>query len=86
MIDHINGNGLDNRISNLRDVTHSVNQLNRRGARVDSLTKIRGVTFDPKKKLYRAHIQIQGRRHYLGRFKNAALAENARNSFEQLTK
>ena len=32
VIDHINGNSLDNRIENLRDVSHTENMINRSNA------------------------------------------------------
>lgn len=61
-IDHINGNGLDNRRKNLRFCTHSENMLNmNRG-------KHKGVFWIPKLKKWRARIQIDGKKIHLGVF------------------
>ena len=75
-IDHINGNKVDNMISNLRDVTRSVNMENQRRSRSDGSTGLLGVTMDPGGKA-RAQIMVQGRRKYLGLFKTPELAHAA---------
>jgi len=56
-IDHINGDPSDNRISNLRVVTHRENQLNRkkRKRKVNDryvLTSVPGIKFDKKQLCY----------------------------------
>lgn len=44
VVDHLNGDRDDNRWSNLRDVTHHVNQQNLRAAQSNNKTKLLGVT------------------------------------------
>jgi len=70
VVDHINGDGLDNRKSNLRVCSTSQNAMNRR-VRSDSSTGIKGVTFDSRRttgRLYRAQIKVDGKRIHLGSF------------------
>ena len=75
MIDHINGNGEDNRICNLRLTTHQGNLQNIRksysGSEVESL----GVHMDGKK--YRAQIRVGAQRINLGSFNTEEDARKA---------
>lgn len=66
-IDHINGNGLDNRKSNLRVVTRSQNQQNRRAARTKD-HPYKGVYQDPNTGRYAVLIILDGRRKHLGTY------------------
>jgi hypothetical protein len=75
VIDHINRNGLDNRCANLRLATISQNAANSKKRNPRSGYK--GVWLDKRKKLYRAAVCKNNKRHYLGYFKtpeSAALA------------
>lgn len=68
-VDHINGDPLDNRRSNLRFVTNRQNSHNRvehRGEKRKS-SKYIGVSFDKSRGLWEAYIQVSGKRIHLGR-------------------
>src|SRR6478736_2425501 len=67
MIDHINGNGLDNRKCNLRLATPSQNAVNRI---FQNKSGYRGVSLAAKGKFH-AKIRFMGDRHYLGVFETA---------------
>ena len=70
ILDHINGNPLDNRISNLRIATPAENSQNRIRANNNSSHGKLGLSFDKKKQLWRARIGLDGKRIYLGKFKS----------------
>lgn len=74
LVDHINNNGLDNRRSNLRSASKSLNALNSK-VRNDNTTGYKGVAFSHGK--YVAEISKDGKRHYLGRFDTAEDASQA---------
>lgn len=75
-IDHINGVRDDNRIENLRDVTHQTNAENRRRPVRASETGALGVTLT-KDGRYRARICSKGRLLSLGVFGSADEAHAA---------
>ena len=78
-IDHIDGNGLNNQKSNLRIVTVSQNQMNRRKGKKSSSSKFKGVYFHKGDKQWISRIHINGKTKYLGHFKiekEAAMAYN----------
>lgn len=74
-IDHINGDKSDNRIENLRDVSHSVNLQNQRRAAITSKTGLLGV--HPHQGRFLAQIQINKKIIYLGLFGTAIEGHNA---------
>lgn len=80
-IDHINRNRTDNRIENLRDVSLSVNHMNRCDThRVNDLP--RGVTLVPGgvQKRYKAQRRVEGKQVFIGVYETpneAAIAYRA---------
>lgn len=76
-IDHIDGDGCNNRISNLRVATQAKNIQNLRKSHKDSVTGYLGTTFDKSRGLYMALIRAHGRNVYLGRFKTPEEAHHA---------
>lgn len=66
-IDHINGNGLDNRIENLRGVSKTENNRNRR-INTNNLSGVKGVHWDAPRKKWKAQLCFEGKQHYLGVF------------------
>ena len=65
-IDHINGNRSDNRITNLRLVTHKENMENRHKPRVDNISGLKGVQWKERDKKFHAVIGHNGKKISLG--------------------
>lgn len=66
-IDHINGNGLDNRFNNLRLSTQIDNTKNLKKP-IHNTSGIKGVSYDKQNKKWKAQIQINKKNINLGRF------------------
>ena len=75
-IDHINGNGLDNRKSNLRVCTNQQNQRNARKKRTAS-SIYKGVSFVKARSKFRAYIVVNNKQTGLGQFSNEIDAAKA---------
>lgn len=72
VVDHIDGNGLNNTRSNLRECSHKENIRNMHK------DKIIGVNFDEKRGKYIASITVDYKNIFLGRFNNIEDAIEAR--------
>jgi hypothetical protein len=74
-VDHRNGDGLDNRRSNLRVCTHSENHRNRH--RSKGRSKFKGVHHRRDNGMWRAYICAEGKAVWLGQFPTEAEAARA---------
>lgn len=79
--DHKDGDGLNNRRSNLRPATRSQNNVNRRKhsshAGKPTTSRFKGVHWDSEKCKWRASIKVDGRQIRLGRFDDEIEAARA---------
>ena len=71
VVDHIDGNSLNDNLDNLQLITHreNISKQNR-----DTTTGVVGVYFNKKAKRYTSQINIDGVRRYLGCFKTISEA------------
>jgi len=79
-VDHIDGNGLNNRKSNLRLCTPAQNSQNA-GPRANCYSRYKGVTWHKTNKKWEPKIMANGKKYNLGSFKNetdAAVAYDRR--------
>ena len=78
-VDHINGNGFDNRICNLRAVTKQENGKNQR-LRIDSISGCNGVYWKRSSNSWHAQITVNSKKIHLGYFKDLTEAVKERKS------
>jgi hypothetical protein len=64
-VDHINGDGLDNRRANLREATTAQNNQNT-ARQSNNTSGLKGVTWHKSRGRWRANIQLAGRQRHLG--------------------
>lgn len=81
VVDHLNGNGLDNRKCNLRICSQQENLFNQQ-LRVDNTSGYKGVTWDKSNNKWLSQIQINKKNIKLGRFLNIEDAIKARKEAE----
>lgn len=81
VVDHINHNRLDNRISNLRICTQQENCMNS-GQRYGTSSGVTGVSWYAQRNKWEAYINISGKRVKLGYFKTKEEAIEARRQAE----
>lgn len=75
-VDHVNGDGLDNRRCNLRLATSAQNRHNAQKP-VASSTGYKGVQLDSRRGRFYARIKAHNRKHWLGYFDTAEEAARA---------
>jgi hypothetical protein len=75
-IDHINGNALDNRKSNLRVCNPTQNAGNRRISKVNT-SGIKGVTWNKVRRKWQSQLYMKGKNKNLGLFSDKLDAKNA---------
>lgn len=80
-VDHINGDRLDNRWRNLREVSSSMNRKNM-GLPVNNKSGCQGVFWYERYMKWEASIQVNGKRIYLGRHDQYEDAVTARKNAE----
>ncbi len=80
-IDHINQDKSDNRILNLRNVSHAEN-LRNMPKKKNNKSGVTGVHFEKQTGKWRAHIMVDGKSIKLGRFANLNDAKIARETAE----
>lgn len=82
VIDHINRNGLDNRLSNLRSVSIEINGKNRKKNK-NNVTGHTGIFFIQSRNKYQSTISINKKRLFLGNFNSIDEAIEVREKYKK---
>lgn len=78
-VDHIDGNPSNDAWANLREATRSENMCNTK-TRADNLSGARGVSWNARKGLWHARVNVRGKLHHCGYFKTIEEAKKARDT------
>jgi len=81
-VDHINGDGLDNRRQNLRVVTHAQNLMNQRRSAANT-SGVKGVSWYRKTSRWKAQIAVFGKKMHIGYY---LTKEEAAAAYEEASK
>ena len=81
-IDHINKDKLDNRIENLREVSHTCNMRNT-GNHKDNKSGVKGVSWVTSRNLWMSSIRVFNKSKFLGTYKSFEEAVYVRLAAEQ---
>lgn len=81
IVDHINGDCLDNRRCNLRIVTHSENMMNAKIPK-DNTSGVKGIYWDKRSRKWHARINKNKKTIHLGYFNDLETAKSVRLSAE----
>lgn len=81
VIDHIDGNGFNNNILNLRLATNKQNQYNR-VKRTHLTSKYKGVNYDKARNKWKAEFRAEGVSYHIGRFDTE---EEAKKAYDEVT-
>jgi hypothetical protein len=76
LVDHRDGDGLNNRKRNLREGSVSSNSCNSK-VRADNTSSVKGVSFSKAANKWQAYVNLHGKRYYLGVHELMADAEKA---------
>lgn len=82
ILDHINRNPADNRLTNLREVSDQCNVRNTCN-RCDNISNIKGVSYDTKNHKWRVNITVDSKTVNLGRYRDFDEAVCTRLAAEQ---
>lgn len=82
VVDHINGKPWDNRLENLRAVTHAINQKNQKRHKSNK-SGITGVCWTRAREQWMASIKVNGRSLHLGFYDDINEAAAARKAAEK---
>jgi len=77
IVDHKNGNTLDNRKTNLRFATRAQNAFNRQKVKTKTCSKYIGAYFEKRTGRWTVKIRVDGKRLWLGRFNSELDAARA---------
>jgi hypothetical protein len=80
IVDHKNGDSLDNRRANLRIATHAQNSSNKRKTRTKTTSRFIGVSYEKSQNRWAVKIKHKGKSHWIGGFKSEIEAAKARDS------
>lgn len=83
-VDHINGNGLDNRRSNLRIASVQMNAFNRKKPDVPCTSRYKGVFQRKGKTVWEARLKYNNKHIHLGTFKTETIGAAAYNYAAEL--
>jgi hypothetical protein len=77
VVDHIDGNPLNNRRSNLRVCRQAENVQNTHRIRSDNTSGFKGVSWSKEKRKWHAYVKVNGKRKHIGYFNDLEVASKA---------